>query len=263
MFKVTQYPHGTFCWADGMSHDQKKADEFYAGVLGWQVLSVPISDEDTYSMYQKDGEDVAGLGQMSADMIEQGIPSHWNNYVNVTDVDALADKVTELGGTLIAPPFDVMDNGRMLVLQDPTGATLGLWQGKSHIGAGLVNTVGAMCWNELATRDIEKAQAFYGALLGWEFQKEENQDYYTILNQGRMNGGMLPIDESWGEAPAMWNVYFTVADIEESVKQVEQHGGKLIMPVTPSMAGKFAFITDNTGAMLYFLEAGERDAWIE
>ena len=46
-------------------------------------------------------------------------------------------------------PEDVFDAGRMLHIQDPTGALLNLWQPYKSIGAGIVNTVGAMCWHEL------------------------------------------------------------------------------------------------------------------
>ena len=123
-------------------------------------------------------------------------------------------------------PMDVFDSGRMLHIQDPEGAHLGLWQPQQHIGAGIVNTVGAMCWNELLTRDANAARAFYGALLGWEF--DGNEHYIDIINRGRSNGGILQMDESFGEMPPMWMVYFRVADIDAAMQRVEDLGGRVV-----------------------------------
>ncbi len=48
---------------------------------------------------------------------------------------------------MIAPPFDVMDAGRMAVIQDPQGGFLLIWEPKEHIGASIVNAQGALSWN--------------------------------------------------------------------------------------------------------------------
>jgi len=55
----------------------------------------------------------------------------------------------ESGGNVVKEPFDVMDVGRMPVIQDPTGAIVCLWKAKKHIGAGVVNEPGAITWHEL------------------------------------------------------------------------------------------------------------------
>ena len=75
------------------------------------------------------------------------------------------------------PPFDVMEEGRMALIMDPTGATVALWEAKNYIGAGLVNTVGAMGWNELVSPEAEKAATFYTALFGWEIRFVEEMNY--------------------------------------------------------------------------------------
>ena len=55
---------------------------------------------------------------------QTGAPPHWNNYVTVVNADESVKKAQSLGAKVFAPPFDVMDVGRMAVLQDPTGAAL-------------------------------------------------------------------------------------------------------------------------------------------
>ncbi|MCA9915861.1 MAG: VOC family protein, partial [Anaerolineae bacterium] len=183
MFTVTKYPHGTFCWADCASTDATSAKTFYENVMGWTSYDLPLGDGMFYTMFQKDGKTVAGFSQMQPQLQAQGTPSYWSNYVNVEDVDALVGKVKELGGTIIAEPMDVFEEGRMIVLQDPTGAMLSLWQAKNHIGSSLVNTPGSITWNELSTRDAAKAKEFYGSLLGWQFNVDDASGYTDITNQ--------------------------------------------------------------------------------
>jgi len=52
----------------------------------------------------------------------EDVPPHWNVYFNVEDVDATVARTQELGGTVVAPAFDVPGVGRMAVLADPQGA---------------------------------------------------------------------------------------------------------------------------------------------
>lgn len=81
-------------------------------------------------------------------------------------------RATELGGSVFAPAFDVMEAGRMAVLADPGGAVFAAWQPKDNPGAGLVNAHGALSLNQLNTRDPDAAVAFYSELFGWRFTKD-------------------------------------------------------------------------------------------
>jgi len=64
-------------------------------------------------------------------------------------------------------PMDVADIGRMAVFADPTGAAIGIWQPKTFMGAELANEPGCFAWNELNTRDVPAAKAFYPEVFGW------------------------------------------------------------------------------------------------
>ena len=214
-----------------------------------------------YTMFQLEGENAAALSGMMPEMQEMGMPSHWTNYVSVDDVDSLADVVTDNGGTILFGPMDIFDSGRMLQIQDPTGAQLGLWQPKNHIGAGIVNTVGAMCWNELLTKDTAAAKAFYNKLLGWEYQTDEN-GYILIMNGGRNNGAMMQLDESFGNMPSVWQPYFTVADIDASIERAGELAGTIIIPKTEAPgAGHFAYLSDPAGAYFYIIQLIQSEPW--
>ena len=73
------------------------------------------------------------------------------------------------GATILAEPFDVLDAGRMAVVQDPTGAIVCPWEPGTNIGAQYVNAPGALTWADVATPDPEAAARFYGDWLGWTF----------------------------------------------------------------------------------------------
>lgn len=263
MFKVTKYPQGTFSWADCASTDVKKSKKFYSDVMGWDIEDIPIGEGEFYSMFKHDGENVTAVSPMQPDMQAQGVPSHWSNYVSVDDVDAVAKKAKDLGATLIVEPMDVLESGRMAFLVDPVGATLGLWQPKNHIGASLVNTPGAMTWNELMTRDTDKAKDFYGKLFGWTYQADE-RDYILINNGSRPNGGMLKMDDSFGDMPPAWGTYFSVKDIEATAKKVESAGGTLNMGITSAgEVGRFIVASDPTGAVCTFMQLTQPQPWEE
>ena len=181
--------------------------------------------------------------------------------MTVDDVDALADVVTSNGGQILAGPMEVFESGRMLHIQDPTGAQLGLWQARNHIGAGLINTAGAMCWNELLTTDAEAAKDFYAKLFGWEYQTDEN-GYIMILNGGRNNGAMMQMDESFGGMPSMWQPYFSVADVDAAIEQAQGSGGIVIIPKTEAPgAGHFAYLRDPAGAHFYIIQLVNPEPW--
>jgi predicted enzyme related to lactoylglutathione lyase len=131
-------------------------------------------------------------------------------------------------------PFDVFDSGRMA---------------GNHIGAGLINTVGAMSWNELQTKDMTAAAAFFKGLLGWETETTPDGSYTAFVNNGRMAGGMMQITEEWGPVPPNWSVYFSVADCAATVAKVQELGGNVIMPPMESTGvGTMAVVQDPQGA---------------
>lgn len=262
MYKVTKFPHGTFSWADVGTYDTEKGKAFYMELFGWDKEELPIGEGMIYTMFKLDNEAVAALSSMMPGSAEQGIPPAWTNYITVDDVDAIVDSINENGGTIAHGPMDVFDNGRMLVLQDPTGAYVALWQPKTHIGAGIVNKPGAMMWNELATRDLEKAKDFYNKVFGWEYETHDD-GYVSIKNNGRYNGGMMAMDESYGEMPPVWTVYFNVEDLDASIKKVEELGGKILVKAEAPGVGPFAVINDSTGAALSIMEAKNAQAWEE
>jgi predicted enzyme related to lactoylglutathione lyase len=256
MGERTQYTPGTFSWTDLTTTDQGAAKAFYAGLFGWEIEDVPVGDGVFYSMARVGGKTVAAISPQPQMLRDAGAPPTWNSYVSVADVDAVAARAAELGANVVSPPFDVMEAGRMSVIQDPHGAFFMLWQPKETFGAELVNEPGALVWNELATPDLDASTAFYRDLLGWNIAPFEGspEPYLAIKVGDANNGGMRPLDPPG--TPPHWLVYLGVDDLDAALARVEQLGGtKHAGPIDIQIA-KVAVVADPQGAM-FMLYDGE------
>lgn len=256
---MTSYPEGLFSWVDLVAHDLDAAKGWYAELFGWNPTVVDTGGGPPYVMFQKDGHVVAGAGQMSDEMKGAGIPPMWNSYVTVEDAAATEAKAKQLGATITVPTMQVMDAGSMCFLQDPTGASLGLWQPGRHTGAGLVNEPGSLCWNELATRDVEAAKRFYAELLGWSYETSPMPDgEYTSISipSGRQNGGIIAmVGEHWGEVPPHWMTYFAVANLDDALARLEGSRGEVRVPtITLPGVGRFSVVADPQGGTFTMIE---------
>jgi predicted enzyme related to lactoylglutathione lyase len=254
MGERTQYRAGTFCWTDLTTTDQDAAKTFYGGLLGWEADDRPVGEGVVYSMMKKDDKDVAAISPQPQQQREAGAPPTWNSYISVEDADAAVARVKELGGSAHAPAFDVMDVGRMAVIQDPHGAYVMLWQPRNHFGAELVNAPGALVWNELASPDLDASSAFYGGVFGWTVEPFEGSPtpYLSIKNGGASNGGMRPLDPG---VPPHWLVYFGVEDIDAALAKATELGGEAMSPPIDIQMAKIAVVKDPQGAM-FALYAG-------
>jgi len=252
----TQYTPGTFCWTDLATTDQPAAKAFYGELFGWQAEDMPVGDGVSYSMMRLHGKDVAAISPQPAQQREAGVPPTWNSYVSVESADDAAQRADELGATVHAPAFDVLDVGRMAVIQDPQGAFFMAWEPRRHFGASLVNEPGALVWNELSSPDLDASSAFYSGLFGWEVAPFEGspEPYLAIKNGDASNGGIRELTPPG--APPHWLVYLGTEDIDASLTKVEQLGGtKLAGPIDIQIA-KIAIVQDPQGAT-FALYAGQ------
>jgi hypothetical protein len=250
-----QYTPGTFSWSELSTTDQDGAKAFYRGLFGWEADDRPVGDGAVYSMMQLDGHQVGAIAGQPQQQREAGVPALWNSYVTVASADAAAERAKELGATVHAPAFDVMEAGRMAVIQDPQGAYVMVWQPREHIGAGLVNAPGALVWNELQSPDLDASSAFYSALFGWDVQELPDMDerYLAIKNGEANNGGMRALTPG---TPPSWLVYFGIGDIDAGIAKVEELGGAKLMGPIDIRIAKLAVVQDPQGAV-FALYAGQ------
>jgi uncharacterized protein len=258
--KTTPKP-GSFCWMELGTTDQKAAKKFYMDLFGWTVDDAPMGPGEFYSMFKLDGQDAAAAYTLRKDQQEHGVPPHWMIYVAAENVDESARRAGELGGNVIAPPFDVMDVGRMAVVQDPTGATFCIWQAKKHSGIGVKDADGAFCWADLNTPDVARAGEFYTKLFGWKLEKGENDPsgYLHIKNGDDYIGGIPPAEHGNPNIPPHWLLYFETSNCDASVEKAKQNGARVLYgPVSMENVGRFAVLTDPQGAAFSVFQSARK-----
>ena len=247
MPEVTAPNPGRFVWIELATSDPIAAKKFYSDVLGWSASENDMGEMGIYYIFQKNGRDAAAMYKMMPDQAAQGIPPNWLTYIGVESADDAAAKAQTLGATILQPAFDVMEHGRMAVLQDPQGAVFALWEAKSHWGVGVRDEDGALCWNELATKDPEGSRNFYTSLMGWNAKTSPDYTEWHLGDEAL--GGMRTIRD--GEpTPPNWMPYFMVNDVDTTTKKVTAGGGVAhIEPRDMMGVGRFSVVGDPQGAV--------------
>lgn len=242
-----QLPAGTPIWVDLGSPDIKAAATFYSQLFGWEAQDLG-PEAGGYTMFTLDGKQVAAVGPL----MMEGQPTAWSTYISSDDADATARKVEEAGGRVLAPPMDVMDQGRLAVFMDPAGAAFSIWQPAKMRGAALFNQPGALSWNELQTTDVSAAKTFYERVFGWGFadssmgQGEGAPQYTEWKLNDRSIGGAMVIQNPG--IPPHWLAYFSVEDCDAAVARVTELGGRVMMPPMHFGPGRFSVVIDPQGA---------------
>ena len=235
-------------WVDLSTTDERAARDFYSKLFGW---SLEVSEDPQYGGYAtaKIGDkSVAGIGPKQEG--DQS-PTAWSLYIGAEDVDELARKVQDAGGSVVAQPFDVGDQGRMAVFSDPSGAFISGWQaaGMSRFAAGIPDAFG---WAELNARGLKRAIAFYETVFGWTHSIQpfgEGEAYTQLEHDGQPIAGALEMDPQVPiETPSYWLVYFTVDDVDARFERAVELGGREMVAPQDMPGGRFAIVNDPQGA---------------
>jgi uncharacterized protein len=115
---------GVFVWDELGASDAGGAESFYGSVFGWTTKDMG-ADFGGYKIFGRDADDETGVGGLMANP-DSSMPTSWHPYVAVDDVDATLAKTKDLGGSVVLEAMDVPTVGRIAMIQDPTGAVLGV-----------------------------------------------------------------------------------------------------------------------------------------
>ena len=184
---------------------------------------------------------------------ERGVPPHWALYIATDNVDDSTRRVAELGGTVLAGPFDVMTKGRMSIITDPTGPPFCLWQANETSGIGIAGEPNTFCWADVLTRDRETARKFYEGLFGWTLTPGEGKPesgYWHIMNGKQMIGGMPPVEVMQPGMTPHWSIYYLVEDCDAATAKAVSLGASVyVKPMTIEGAGVMSVVADPQGAV--------------
>jgi len=222
--------HGRFVWYELMTTDMEAARTFYDDVVGWgtQDASMPGM---AYTLFTAGGTSVSGLMDLPEDARKSGLRPSWLGYVGVSDVDAAADRIKELGGAVHVPPKDIPNISRFSVAVDPQMATIALfkWLEGGQGKPPTLDATGRVGWHELLEADWEKAWAFYREIFGW--QKAEADmgpvDTYQLFSAGGETIGGMFTKPAMEPVP-FWLYYFNVGDIDAAAQRVKAGGGQIL-----------------------------------
>jgi uncharacterized protein len=262
------YIPGVPCWVDCNQPDPEAAVRFYSGLFGWEFENVmPPEAGIAYFIGRIRGGDVAAVGP-----IPGGRPAvaAWNTYVWVDSADEAAASARKAGGTA-TDAMDVMDAGRMAVLTDLEGASCCVWEPGRNRGAQVVNEHGALNFNNLTTRDLERAKSFYGAVFGWntlalpsgvtwtlpgygDHLEESTPGLHEQMAQMGAPDGFIDVvaavETIAGDdtTTANWGVTFGVDDVEVIAAKAAELGGKVVTAPRDLPWSRQAVIADPQGA---------------
>lgn len=270
------YPPGVPCWVDTEQPDPEAATAFYGGLFGWEFeRRTPTDSPQQYFIARLRGHTVAGIGSRP-----EAAPSTpvWTSYVCVESADDAATKVKQAGGSVLAEPSDVGEAGRVVIVADRAGATLGIWQPGRRMGVELVNEAGSWNSSSLNTPDLQGAQDFYGAVFGWEANSVALEaddfgfwrlpgygDFLDELNPGTSAGmkemgapegfedavaWLVPMADQQRSAdtPPRWDTTFGVESADATAERAEQLGATVLAPPMDAPWVRLTVLRDPQGA---------------
>ena len=244
-------------WLDLSSSDPAGSREFYSKVFGWNIEVNPDPQYGGYGMAKIGGKDVAGIGaKMSPEA-----PTAWLVYIATADAADTAKKAKAAGGNVLSEPMAIGPQGTMAVIQDPSGAAIGVWQAGQMAGTLVTGKANAYGWAELNARGVEKAKSFYKKVFGWGEKKSEmaeGMEYTEFLAGGEsIAGGMEMNPMVPAEVPSYWLAYFTVADVDAAYNKATEAGAKTLLEPQDFPGGRFAIVSDPQGASFGLLKMKE------
>jgi uncharacterized protein len=204
-------------WMDVVSTDIDASMAFYHSVFGWRSESILIGHSDAYSLVYSNEEVVAGAEQI---VVAKG-PARWTVFVQTADADELARVVTERGGSVSFAPDAMANYGTVAMVDDPRGATLGLWQPNRLDPSATGPVIGRLSGARLVTADPESAATFLEACFGWTISARPSPK--TIV----LDTGGVPTSIVSGAAELGWLPVIGVPELATILESIRLHGGRV------------------------------------
>jgi uncharacterized protein len=238
-------------WFDLMSADAEGSRQFYSKLFGWTADVIPDPEAGGYGFFNLDGKMVGGIGPVqSADQ-----PTAWTSYIHVSDAAGTVAKSRQAGGNVFVEPMEVMGQGTMALVADPSGAVIGLWQPAEHQGVQVKDAPGSAAWIELHSKNLDAAKPFYRSVFGWDTHDSDmgGMPYTEFKAGGTSIAGGTPLRQGEENVPSHWLVYFAVTDVDGTTKQAEELGGSALVPAMDFPGGRFSVIRDPQGGVFGLL----------
>ena len=219
--------------ADIAVPEQEHEQRFYSRVLGTGDPALWQND-----LLNSEGNPVIGLGERIPEYAN--LPLQWMPHIQVADVAASVKEAVDLNGKVLMHGKDEEGNSQWAVLLDPNGAGFGLIpvvppESLPPKKEGSLASTGSIAWVDLTVSNAPTLRDFYHRVVGWTIEEIEMQDGDDSYNDYNMLGGdgnpAAGICHARGvnhELPPVWLLYLPVGDINESLRRVQEEGGRII-----------------------------------
>jgi predicted enzyme related to lactoylglutathione lyase len=241
-----------FAWYELVTTDVAGAKTFYHDVVGWNSQNA-ATPAFAYDLFTSSNGAVAGLMELPEEGRRMGATPRWVGYVAVDDIDATADRLRQLGGTIYLQPTD-SNIGRISIVADAQAANFALVGGLKPQRQPVASDVpGQVGWHELLAADSAQAFVFYSQLFGWKQAeaagpKSAVESYQLFAADGVTMGGIFT---KFARAPfPFWLYYFNVDDVAQATARVRAGGGQVAQGPTELPDGSWVVrCIDPQGAM--------------
>jgi len=239
------YTTNQFCWHGIITTDTEKATTFYGNALPFSIVTTEMGG-DNVSMVAAGDIPRAHIAAPPA----EGIPSHWEHYLRVDDVDASTAAAEANGGQVLVPPTDIPP-GRFSAVASPSGAVFNLFhEADEATAANPPAGAGSVHWTELHSKDVDADLAWLTSSFGFDIDEMPMPDgpYFILKSGDAMCGGVMAQQNP--EAPAMWLPWIEVTDVDATLSNIDAAGGRAVTPLmdVPTV-GRMAVVADPTGGV--------------
>ncbi len=115
---------GDWIWIQLLSRNADKAAQFYKSVAGYEVVENTLTN--SLSDYVLVSEGYARATVRTIRHPKDQVEPTWLPFVRVKNIAESVAKAKELGGKVLVKPKAELLNGKAAVVEDPTGAAIGL-----------------------------------------------------------------------------------------------------------------------------------------
>ncbi len=185
------------------------------------------------------GMPIIGVGARSAEYAH--LPLQWMPHIQVADVAASVQRALDLSGSVLMHAKDDDGKSQWAVLLDPNAAAFGIIPVvpaeaiPSEVALPEAGPVGRINWLDLTVADASATQEFYRQVVGWSVQHVEMEDggelyadYNLLHEDGTTVAGVRHARGVNVGLPRVWMLYLPVGDLAESLRRVQEEGGKVI-----------------------------------
>lgn len=244
--------------ADIAVPEHEKEVRFYSRVL--TTGENPLWSDKT--LMNNLGVPIIGLGPRTPEYAS--LPLQWMPHIQVGDVGASVRRALELGGKELMRAESDDGTSQWAVLLDPNGAAFGIIPvvpAEAIPDSDAATSAGLIRWLDLTVSDASATRDFYRQVVEWSVQDVEMEvageryaDYSMVGGDGTPAAGVCHARGVNLGLPPVWMIYLPVGDLAESLRRVQEEGGKIIK-ITRGDDGEYAYaaIQDPVGAYLALL----------